>query len=221
MSGTVPDIEASPVIVGVDEAGRGALAGPVVAGACVLIPTLNRNRRIRDSKQMTPDERDEAFTWITEHCMFGFGIVGHDVIDREGILAANERAMQEAVAMVATKIRPTYLLVDGRDKFWFDYPHSSIIDGDVHEPCIAAASIVAKVTRDRLMVEQAKLFPQYGFEQHKAYGTPEHQVALRTHGPCPIHRQTFLKTFLTASLVPTQAESLPQAVSAQTTAALA
>lgn len=183
---------APAVIVGVDEAGRGALAGPVVAGACVLVPSLVGHPLIRDSKALTPEERDEAFAWMEQHCVFGVGVVDAATIDAEGILAATERAMQEAVAMVATVVRPTYLLVDGRDKFWFDYSHSSVIGGDASEPCIAAASIAAKVTRDRLMIAADALHPAYGFARHKAYGTPEHFGALRKHGVCPLHRRSFL-----------------------------
>ena len=100
--------------------------------------------------------------------------------------------MQEAVRSLAKILKPTYLLVDGRDKFWFDYPHSSIIRGDESESCIAAASIVAKVTRDRLMIASAKEFPQFGFERHKGYGTKFHYEALRVHLPCALHRRSFL-----------------------------
>lgn len=180
------------VIVGIDEAGRGPLAGPVVAGACVLSEALLKHPLIRDSKVLTPEEREEAFTWISDNCITGHGIVENTVIDAQGILAATELAMQQAVAMLAVRIRPTYLLIDGRDKFWFDYPHSSVIDGDAKEPCISAASIVAKVIRDRLMREYAKSYPRYGFEQHKGYGAPLHIEALQTWGMCPLHRKTFL-----------------------------
>ena len=180
------------MIVGVDEAGRGPLAGPVVAGACIEIEALRGNPHIRDSKQMTPEERDAAFAWIMKNCTVGYGIVDATFIDTHGILAATERAMQEAVAMVARVTKPTFLIVDGRDKFWFDYPHTSIIGGDDSEPAIGAASIVAKVTRDRLMTEAHTTFPVYSFDQHKGYGTPEHTDAIRRHGPCEIHRKTFI-----------------------------
>ncbi len=184
---------AEAVIAGVDEAGRGALAGPVVAGACVLPDRTPLPRFIRDSKKLTPDMREEAFAWITAHCMFGAGIVEAAFIDLYGILPATEKAMQEAVETLARTCRPTYLLVDGRDKFWFDYPHTAIIDGDDLEPCISAASIVAKVTRDRLMTELDRASPQYGFKIHKGYGTPEHFSALHTHGISVLHRKTFLR----------------------------
>jgi len=100
--------------------------------------------------------------------------------------------MQLAVAKIAEAVTPTYLLVDGCDKFWFDYPHSPVIHGDDLEPCISAASIVAKVTRDRLMIEYDEKYPIYGFAYHKGYGTPEHIDLIRTRGPCPLHRTTFL-----------------------------
>jgi ribonuclease HII len=185
----------SAIIAGIDEAGRGALAGPVVAGACILPTGIPLPRFIRDSKKLTPNMREEAFTWIAAHCMYGEGIVDAAFIDRYGILPATEKAMQDAVEALARTCRPTYLLVDGRDKFWFDYPHTAIIDGDDLEPCISAASIVAKVTRDRLMVGQDTCFPDYGFAIHKGYGTPEHFEALRIRGVSSLHRQTFLRSF--------------------------
>ena len=179
------------VVVGIDEAGRGALAGPVVAGACVFNPQ-RRNVLIADSKQLSADARERAFRWIEKHCVIGIGVVPADFIDEHGILAATERAMQLAVADIAAKVVPTYLLVDGRDKFWFDYPHSSIIRGDQTERCISAASIVAKVTRDRIMCEYSRQFPNYYFDQHKGYGTSLHYRAIDRHGPCELHRRSFL-----------------------------
>ncbi|OIO53622.1 ribonuclease HII [Candidatus Peregrinibacteria bacterium CG1_02_54_53] len=192
------------VIAGIDEAGRGALAGPVVAGACILPAGIPPPRFIRDSKQLTPAIREQAFAWIAAHCAFGYGIVQATFIDSNGILPATERAMQEAVVMLTTKKHPTYLLVDGRDTFWFDYPHSAIINGDALEPCIAAASIVAKVTRDRLMIELDSTFPMFGFAVHKGYGTPQHIAAITTTGPSPVHRQTFLSSIQTTTSGPSQ-----------------
>jgi len=186
------DLSKNSLIVGLDEAGRGALAGPVVAGACVLIETLKGREHIRDSKQLTSDQREEAYEWITEHCTWGVGIVEATYIDKNGILAATERAMQEALSTIEQSVTPTYLLVDGRDKFWFNYPHSAVIRGDESEPCISAASILAKVTRDRLMVEYGEDHP-YGFDEHKGYGTEEHIAAIEKHGVCPLHRKTFLR----------------------------
>ena len=198
----------STVIVGIDEAGRGPLAGPVVAGACVDIPALRAHTLIRDSKQMTPEEREEAFGWIASHCIYGVGIVEAAVIDAEGILAATERAMHAALAEVEARTTPTYLLIDGRDHFWFDYPKSSIIGGDSSEPCISAASIVAKVTRDRLMIERAGQFPQYQFEIHKGYATALHQEMILKHGPCTLHRKKFLRKMLSASASPARGATL-------------
>jgi ribonuclease HII len=188
-----PVTQGKAVIAGIDEAGRGALAGPVVAGACILPEGISLPPFIRDSKQLLPALREEAFAWIRRHCIVGTGVTEASFVDAHGILAATERAMQGAVAILAQIRRPTYLLVDGRDKFWFDYPHSGVIDGDALEPCIAAASIVAKVTRDRLMEELDTVFPGYGFAVHKGYGVPEHLAAIGRIGPCTIHRRTFLK----------------------------
>lgn len=180
------------VIVGIDEAGRGPLAGPVVAGAVVLTPTLSSHPLIRDSKQLNEAEREGAYEWIVNYCVYGVGMSKEKEIDELGILGATEKAMQQAVAEVAKQVTPTYLIVDGRDKFWFDYPHSSIIKGDQKEICISAASIIAKVTRDRLMIKYAQKHKKYGFEDHKGYGTPAHFEALKKHGPCSIHRWTYL-----------------------------
>jgi ribonuclease HII len=185
------------VTAGIDEAGRGALAGPVVAACCVL-PNLRRFPvRIADSKQMTHEERLESFQWLTAHCVHGVGAVGAEDIDSIGILAATEIAMQQAVAAVSETHRELYLLVDGRDAFWFDHPHSSIVRGDQTEKCIAAASIIAKVTRDLRMVELAVKFPGYGFDTHKGYGTPEHFAAIEKLGQAKgMHRKSFLKRFV-------------------------
>jgi ribonuclease HII len=195
----------APVIVGVDEAGRGPLAGPVVAGAVHLPREPKKTRRggweidgvrLFDSKQLTDAERDESYAWITANCPWGVALSTALDIDEKGIMASNESAMQRAVAMLAETVKPTYLLVDGRDKYWFDYVHSSLIEGDAKEACIAAASIVAKVTRDRMMLAYAKEFPLYGFESHKGYAAPLHIDALKTHGPCAIHRRSFLTAIL-------------------------
>ncbi|HVW66795.1 MAG TPA: ribonuclease HII [Candidatus Peribacteraceae bacterium] len=201
------------VIVGIDEAGRGPLAGPVVAGAChIPLPVFGRRKPygawspfarkrtpdiiIADSKALGEDGREIAYAWITEHCAWGIGMSSQEEIDAYGILQATENAMQQALAMVAERITPTYVLVDGNDKFWFDYPHSSVVRGDDKEPTIAAASILAKVTRDRLMLECATDFPQYGFERHKGYGSEEHIAAIKTHGPCALHRKSFLRNIV-------------------------
>lgn len=217
------------VIVGIDEAGRGPLAGPVVAGACHIPMELYRRRKaygawspnkrvcsddtiIGDSKALSGLQREKAYNWITQHCAWGFGIVSAERIDKIGILEATNEAMKQALSMLSEKITPTYLLVDGRDAFWFDYPHTSIIKGDDKEACIAAGSIIAKVTRDRLMIEASREFPQYGFEGHKGYGSAEHIAAIKKHGPCEMHRRSFLRNILNDSSFP-QKELHPQSVS--------
>lgn len=178
-------------IAGIDEAGRGALAGPVVAAACILLPRKTYPVRIGDSKKMTPAQREESYEWLRKECIIGTGLVAAKEIDRIGILAATEMAMQCAVAEVAAREPHLYLLVDGRDAFWFDHPHSSIVRGDDTEQCIGAASIIAKVTRDRHMIALDAECPHYGFAQHKGYGTPEHYAAIHRHGVLPCHRRTF------------------------------
>lgn len=190
------------VIAGIDEAGRGALAGPVSAAACILpreteIPTF-----VTDSKQLTEEKRETAFAWIQEHCLYGHAFVDAGFIDANGILAATEKAMQDAVAKLAEKQEPTYLLVDGRDKFWFNYPHSSVINGDALEPCIGAASIVAKVLRDHFMKEISGKYAPYGFDGHKGYGSEAHCDAIRSDGPSDMHRQTFLSNILSTTSTP-------------------
>lgn len=194
----------STVIVGVDEAGRGPLAGPVYAGACHLPCPAEATKKgwmvdgilIGDSKQLSEEERRVAYDWIITHCAHGIGFSTAADIDAQGILEATNSAMQQAVAMLAKTMTPTYLLVDGRDAFWFDYPHSSVIRGDSLEPAIAAASILAKVSRDRHMKEMHEAFPQYGFESHKGYAAPGHIAILKSAGPCVIHRTSFLHNIL-------------------------
>jgi ribonuclease HII len=200
----------TPVIAGIDEAGRGPLAGPVVAAACVIDTQMFKRRPfgwspferkrsgeflIGDSKQFTPEQREEAYAWIVAHCAYGVGMADAADIDTHGILIATEKAMHIALGQLKTLVTPTYLLVDGCDAFWFEVPHSSVIRGDSLECCIAAASIVAKVTRDRMMEAWHAQWPQYGFAQHKGYGALTHLDAIREHGACPLHRQTFLKNF--------------------------
>lgn len=181
------------VIVGIDEAGRGALAGPVVAGACLLIDALETHPFITDSKALSPAQREHAFAWIEQNCTYGYGFAGNDDIDSLGILGATEKAMHAALAMLEQQITPTYLLIDGRDKFWFNYPHSSVIKGDEKEPCISAGSIIAKVLRDRWMVEKSAEFPEYGFAGHKGYGSAEHFACIEKYGVCELHRKSFLR----------------------------
>ncbi|MEX2016337.1 MAG: ribonuclease HII [Candidatus Hydrogenedentales bacterium] len=174
-------------IAGVDEAGRGPLAGPIVAAAVIL---GKPHRGINDSKLLTPEERETAFAKLHDeaHCI-GVQVIDVATIDAHGIQAANYMAMAGAAA----KLRPAaeFLLVDGFRIKGCSFPQQHIIKGDQRSMSIAAASIVAKVTRDRIMVELAQQYPQYGFERHKGYSTPEHFEKLREHGPCAIHRKSF------------------------------
>ena len=179
-------------IAGVDEVGRGPLAGPVVAGAVVLRPEDARRRwwrPVRDSKMLTAAQREELAGVIRDRAAsFGIGAVGHDGIDRFGIVKATRQAM--AIALKKLPTRPDYLLIDGRERV-DGYRQQAIIDGDALVVSIAAASIVAKVYRDRLMEELDLQYPGWGFGQHKGYYTPQHIDALRRLGPSPIHRMSF------------------------------
>lgn len=204
------------LIAGIDEVGRGAVAGPVVAGACIVSVELFRRKRafpcwspykekvkpdvlIADSKLLSPEQREAAYEWIIAHCATGTGREEADAIDRQGILHATQNAMLGALEELCQKTVPEKLLIDGRDNFRFPIEHVSIIRGDQTEPAIAAASIVAKVTRDRWMREHAHLeFPLYGFAQHKGYGSAGHLAAIKERGVCPFHRKTFLSAVLAA-----------------------
>jgi ribonuclease HII len=160
---------------------------------------------IADSKALTPKEREGAYAWLSEHCVFGIGISAVEVVEAKGILTATNEAMLQAIAELQSKIAVTELLVDGRDHFRFPLPHRSIIRGDSLEPCIAAASIVAKVTRDRIMKEYSATFPEYGFHQHKGYGTSDHLASITKHGTCALHRKSFLRAFLENQSLPFEA----------------
>jgi ribonuclease HII len=176
-------------IAGVDEVGVGPLAGPVVAAA-VILPVSWRHPSLNDSKQLTPEVRKILFKIIQEIALaIGVGIVDHEEIDRINIRQASFAAMRLALAQLKTA--PAFVLVDG-----FRLPHCvfanvGIIDGDAKSAHIAAASVIAKVTRDALMTEFHEKYPIYGFHKHKGYGTPEHLAALRLYGPTPIHRKSF------------------------------
>ena len=181
------------LICGVDEAGRGPLAGPVCAAAVILppnyeIPGLN------DSKKLTDKKRRELFPIIKEHAIaYGIGFADEKEIDEINILQATFLAMQRAIDMLP--IKPDLALIDGNREKDFGIPVKTVVHGDSLSANIAAASVLAKVTRDDLMVEAADQYPQYGFEIHKGYGTKVHYAAIAQHGLCPIHRKTFLKKF--------------------------
>ena len=181
------------LVCGVDEAGRGPLAGPVCAAA-VILPKDVQIDGLNDSKKLTDKKRQELFPIITEQAVaYGIAFADEKEIDEINILQATFRAM--ARAMNALDPKPQLALIDGNRVADFGLPVRTIVKGDSLSASIAAASILAKVTRDRLMEEYAERYPQYGFEVHKGYGTKRHYAALREFGPCEIHRMTFLKKF--------------------------
>jgi ribonuclease HII len=175
-------------IAGLDEAGRGPVAGPVVAASLILKKTRFR-ARIDDSKKLTPKARELAYGEIREKAWIGIGIVSEKVIDRINIYRATALAMEEAIKNLGVK--PDYLLIDGRVKLNCSYEKSHIIRGDSKSLSIAAASIIAKVTRDKIMCRFHKKYPRYGFSCHKGYATREHIRRLMKYGPSPIHRASF------------------------------
>lgn len=184
-------------VAGADEAGCGPLAGPVVAAAVVLpqdwlepgiCPEL---QGLNDSKQLAESERDAFFATLTSHPRIRWAIarVDVDLIDRINIRQAAWRAMHQALDQIDP--RPQHVLVDGLRIQWLPYPQTALVSGDARSYSIAAASVLAKVTRDRLMREFDALYPGYGFAEHKGYATPRHLAALQSLGPCPIHRRSF------------------------------
>ena len=181
-------------ICGIDEAGRGPLAGPVAAGAAIL-PKDCRSLYLNDSKKLSESRREELFLEIKEKAIaWSVGIVGPERIDEINILQATYEAMREAISKLA--VEPGILLNDAVTIPEMIIPQVPIIKGDAKSVSIAAASILAKVTRDRLMVEYDKVMPEYGFAGHKGYGSKEHIEAIKKYGPTPIHRKTFIKKFI-------------------------
>ena len=181
------------VICGVDEAGRGPLAGPVCAAA-VILPPHTRIPGLNDSKKLTDKKRRELFPVICEQALaYGIGMATEQEIDEINILQATFLAMQRA--MDELQVRPDLALIDGNRQKDFGLPVKTVVKGDSLSANIAAASVLAKVTRDDLMIRQAEQFPEYGFEIHKGYGTKAHYAALEQYGPSPIHRMTFLRKF--------------------------
>src|SRR5205823_4500112 len=177
-------------IAGIDEAGRGALAGPVVAAA-VILPERFRHRKLNDSKQLAPELREEIYDELVANVeiTWAIGVVDHVEIDRINILRATHKAMRAAIAALAGP--PDHVLVDGLPVIPFPFPQTAIIDGDCISLTIAAASVIAKVTRDRMMRDFCARFPEYCFGQHKGYTTELHLLKLHEFGPCPIHRRSF------------------------------
>lgn len=177
-------------IAGIDEAGRGPLAGPVAAAA-VILPTRFTCPGLDDSKKLTPATREELFHQLTTNpkVIWAVATADHEEIDRINILRATHLAMRRAVESL--KVAPHHCLIDGLPVRDFPLPHDGIVKGDGLSLSIAAASVIAKVTRDRIMREIDLEFPQFGFSNHQGYGTPGHLEALRIHGPCRHHRRSF------------------------------
>lgn len=181
-------------VCGIDEAGRGTLCGPVVAAA-VILPDEYNILYINDSKKLSETKREEVYKEIDKYAVaYGVGIVSPERIDEINILQATYEAMRTAIHKLSVK--PDILLNDAVTIPMVDIKQVPIIKGDAKSQSIAAASIVAKVTRDHLMEEYDKLYPEYGFAKHKGYGTAAHIKAIKEYGPCPIHRRTFIKNFI-------------------------
>ena len=181
-------VEGYKLIAGLDEAGRGSWAGPVVAGCLVYNPQVKIISGVNDSKKISPEKRELLYNWLTNNFDFGVGIIDNNKIDEIGILNATKLAMINAIHNLKSK--PDYLLIDAV-KLKQNIPQENIIKGDEKIWSIAAASIIAKVTRDRLMVKMAGKFPNYGFERHKGYGTAFHLGAMRKLGICEFHRRSY------------------------------
>jgi ribonuclease HII len=184
-------------IIGVDEAGRGPLAGPVVAAA-LLLKSFKFKHRVDDSKKLSAKQREVAFFEIKPKSIFAVAVVDNKVIDRINILQATRLAMQKAISKLLKKLtlakqQNAYVIIDGNMHFNLGLPYQSIIRGDGKSLTIAAASIMAKVTRDRIMEKYHKIYPQYNFNQHKGYATQGHRRILKKISFCPIHRKSFLR----------------------------
>jgi ribonuclease HII len=187
--------EGMALIAGVDEVGRGCWAGPVYAAA-VILPDGLKHRHLNDSKLLLVEYREELSHFLCHHAevLWAIGIASTEEIDAHNILGASLLAMRRAVAglrRAGVPVQPHACLIDGNQKASLPCVEITVVDGDARCPSIAAASVIAKVARDRAMAELAVLYPAYGLENHKGYGTPEHERALTLHGPCPIHRRTF------------------------------
>ncbi|MBR3512176.1 MAG: ribonuclease HII [Clostridia bacterium] len=182
-------------ICGIDEAGRGPLAGPVVVGA-VIMPKESFIEGVNDSKKVSEKKRELLFDKITSEAVaYSVGIVDQEKIDEINILEATRLAVHQALEKI--EVKPDLIVVDALTNIdTFGIPYMSIIKGDAKVYSISAASIIAKVTRDRMMQEWDEIFPEYGFAKHKGYGTKDHINAIKTYGPTPIHRKTFIKNFI-------------------------
>ncbi len=181
-------------IAGIDEVGRGPLAGPVVTAA-VILPRGCRIPGINDSKKLSAHKREELYEKITEEAVsYAFGVVSPGEIDAVNILQATYKAMRISLETIEQK--PDFVLADAVTIPGIEIPQRGIIQGDAKSISIGAASIIAKVTRDTMMEEMDKLYPEYGFAKNKGYGSAEHIAALKKYGPCPIHRRSFIKNFI-------------------------
>lgn len=181
-------------VAGIDEAGRGPLAGPVVAGACILDPNY-KILGLNDSKKLSASAREKLYEEITTYALaWSVSIIEHDLIDEINILEATKKAMIDCADKLSVK--PDTLLIDAVNLNYTKSKVVPIIKGDTLSVSIAAASILAKVTRDRIMIDFSKIYPEYGFQSHKGYGTKAHYEAIERCGICPIHRKTFLKKIL-------------------------
>ncbi len=182
------------LIAGVDEAGRGPLAGPVVAAA-VIFDKKTFHKEINDSKKISEKKREELYGWILENCLsFGIGIIGHEEIDEINILQASLKAMKYAATQLFPV--PNLILIDGNKSFVADIKTKTVVKGDSKSFSIAAASIIAKVTRDRIMKEAHEKFPEYLWDRNKGYPTLAHREAVKKFGASPFHRKTFLSRIL-------------------------
>ncbi len=180
------------IICGIDEVGRGPWAGPLVA--CALVFKRKRVfglKEVKDSKKLTEKKREKFFAIIKKNAVYGIGMAEVEEIDTFGLTKATNLAFTRALEELPLAFKPDFLLIDGREKWKLPYPSRSIIKGDEKIKIIACASIMAKVTRDRIMRKLALQYTKYGFERHKGYGTSRHARALKKHGICPIHRRSF------------------------------
>ena len=185
------------LLAGVDEAGRGPLAGPVVAAA-VIFDKKTFHEQINDSKKISETRREELYNWIVGNCIsYGIGIIDHIEIDKINILQASLKAMK--IAALQLEPKPNLILIDGNKSFISDTKSTTVVKGDAKSFSIAAASIIAKVTRDRVMKEYAGKFPNYGWEHNKGYATKEHISAIKKHGATELHRKTFLNNILSGT----------------------
>ncbi len=189
------------IIVGVDEAGRGPLAGPVVASAVIVNKYIDEFDMINDSKKLSEKKREVLFNHIIENCKVGIGIATEEEIDKINILNATFLAMRRALDDLEEGLDEKLVLVDGNHLIReYENNQKFVIKGDSKSLAIAAASIIAKVTRDRIMIKYHGEYPKYNFHKHKGYGTKAHREALLEHGPCKVHRKSFLTKILAKTL---------------------